>query len=70
MFADLLKVYANQYLHHVDSDKLLVCESYAVAQNTADLLADIHNIATPNADAVINSLAVDQFSNITLQGLI
>ena len=42
-------------------------QSYAVAQNTADLLADIDNIATPKADAVINNLTVDQFSNITLE---
>ena len=67
LFADLLKVCANQYLRHVDSDKLLICESYAVAQNTADLLADIDNIATPKADAVTNNFAVDQFSNITLE---
>ena len=45
LFADLHKVYANQYLHLIDCDKLLICESYAVAQNTADLLADIDNIS-------------------------
>ena len=66
-FADLHKVYANQHLHHVDSDKLIICESYAVTQNTADLLSDIDNIAIPKADAVINNLAVDQFSNIILE---
>ena len=67
MFADLKKGSANQYLHHVDSDKLLICEIYAVAQNATAPLADIDNIATSKADAILNNLAVDRFSNINLE---
>ena len=66
LFDHLHKGYANQYLHHVESDKLLIFESYAVAQNTTAPLADIDNITTPKPDAVFNNLAVDQFSNKTL----
>ena len=66
-FADLKKGNANQYLHHVDSDKLLICEIYAVAQNTTAPLADNNNIVTSKADAILNNLAVDRFSNINLE---
>ena len=38
LFADLHSVLANQYLHVVDSDKILSCEVYNVAHKTAEIL--------------------------------
>ena len=40
LFADFHPVFSNQYLHCVDSDRILSCEVYDVAQVTAKKLID------------------------------
>lgn len=63
LFADIHQVFANEYLHNVDSDKVLVCETYEVAHNTADKLLN-PDLLTPKADAFCASLHVDEYKNI------
>ena len=38
LFSDLDSIFANQYLHCVDSDRVLSCKVYAVAHRTAEKL--------------------------------
>lgn len=38
LFADLHPIFSNQYLHCVESDEILSCEVYYVAQTTASKL--------------------------------
>ena len=52
LFTYMLPVFANNYLHKVDSDKLLVCEAYSVAQKTATILKD-PALKTLKADEII-----------------
>ena len=52
LFTDIHPVFANNYLHKVDSDKLLVCEAYSVAQKTATILKD-PALETLKADEII-----------------
>lgn len=61
LFADLHPVFANNYLHKVDSDKFIVCEAYSVAQKTATILKD-PALKTPNACEIIYNLSLDQFN--------
>ena len=63
IFADIHPVFTNNYLHKVDSDKLLVCEAYSVAQKTATILKD-PALTTPKADEIISNLSLDQFNNV------
>ena len=67
LFADLHPVFANQYLHKVDSDSILICESYMIGKKTAVHLENITVLDTPKADAIINNMEVDQNSNITVE---
>ena len=60
LFSDLHSIFANQYLHCVDSDRVLSCEVYAVAHRTAEKL--IH--PTPKTDKIFNSLHLDQNNNV------
>ena len=63
LFADLHPVFANKFLHHVDSDHVLICEVFDVAKNTALALQD-PNLATPKSDALLNGLSLDTFKNV------
>ena len=63
LFADLHPVFANTYLHKVNSDKFLVCEAYSVAQKTATILKD-PALKTPNTCEIIYNLSLDQFNNV------
>ena len=63
LFADLHPVFSNQYLHVVDSDKILSCEVYAVAHKTAERLLD-PLLPTPKADNIYNNLSVDGNDNV------
>ena len=47
----------------MDSDKLLACEAYLVAQKTAIVLKD-PTLKTTKADEIINNLSLDQFNNV------
>ena len=67
LFADLHPVFANQYLHKVDSDSILICESYMVGNKITVLLENIIELDTPKADAIINNLGVDQNFNVTVE---
>ena len=60
LFSDLHSIFANQYLHCVDSDHVLNYEVYAVAHGTAEKL--IH--PTPKTDKIFNSLHLDQNNNV------
>ena len=46
----------------MDSDKLLICEAYSVAQNTATILKD-PGMKSSKVDEVINKLSEDRFNN-------
>ena len=67
LFADLHPIFASQYLHKVDNDSILICESYKVGKKTTVLLENIIELDTPEADAIINNLEVDQDSNVTVE---
>ena len=63
LFADLYPVFASKYLHCVDSNKILACETFVVAKKTAMNLLDNQNLQTPKADALEESLSVDSDQN-------
>ena len=69
LFSDLHSIFANQYLHCVDSDRVLSCEVYAVAHHTAEKLI-YPTLPTPKADNIFNSLHVNYNNNVlvTLEG--
>ena len=50
-------MFANNYLHKVDSDKLPVCEAYST------ILKD-PALKTPKAGEIINNLSLEQFFNV------
>ena len=58
LLADLHPGFANSYVHHVDSDDILVCEVYEVAQQTADKVTH-PELSTPLTDSLFNSLSTD-----------
>ena len=62
LFADLHQVFANRYLHRVDSDEVLICEVHQVACEIAVLLDE--NLSTPLADPLYDSFKGDQQGNI------
>ena len=63
LFSDLHSIFANQYLHCVDSDCILSCKVYPVAHHNAENL--IHpTMQTPKADKIFNSLHLDQNNNV------
>ena len=53
LFADLYPVFANKYLHCVDSNKMFACETFVVAKKTAMKLLDNQNLQTPKADVLL-----------------
>lgn len=55
---------ANQYLHHVDSDNILISQVHHVAKKMTDRLGS-DDVKTKQADDFLNSLATDEFQNIT-----
>ena len=66
-FADLHPVFANKFLHCVDSDTILICEAYnVVAEKTASIIKDPALLKTPKAYDFISNLDTDKFYNITL----
>ena len=63
LFADLYPVFANKYLHWVHNNKILACETFAVAKKTAMKLLDNQNLQKPKADALVESHSVDSNQN-------
>ena len=63
LFADLYPVFANQYLHVVDSDKILGCEVYNVAHKTAEKLMS-STLETPKADNIYMNPSLDENNNV------
>ena len=64
LFADLQYIFTDSYLHCVDSDSVLICEKYNVAQKTIQTILN-EELETPNADALLEGLHSDQNQNIT-----
>ena len=63
LFADLLDIFANQYLHHVDNDNILIFQVHHVAKKANDRLGS-NDLKTKRAGDFLNSLATDEFQNI------
>ena len=63
LFTDLHPVFTKNYLHHVHSNKILICEVHNVAQHTVETLRD-PSIQTPLADSLYNSLFTDENQNV------
>ena len=63
LFDDLHNVFAHNYLHRVDSDKVLICEVYAIAQKAADYLLS-PDLPTPKASEFNNNLLLDDHNNV------
>ena len=63
LFADLQYIFTDSYLHCVDSDSVLICEKYNVAQKTIQTILN-EELETPNADALLEGLHSDQNQNI------
>ena len=67
LFADLHILFANTFLRCVDSDTILICEAYNVAEKTANIIKDPALLKTPKADDFISNLDTDEFDNITVE---
>ena len=65
LFSDLHPIFANHYLHCVDSDTILSSQVYNIAQNTAQKLIS-EDIQTPKSDQIINSLTLDENNNVVV----
>ena len=63
LFAYLHPVFANQYLHVVNSDKILSCEVFNIAHQTAQKLLS-PTMSMPKADSIYNNLSVDKNDNV------
>ena len=63
LFDDLHSIFANNYLHVVDSDKVLICEVYNIATQTSKLLLG-PDLKTPRADKFIENLMIDEHKNV------
>lgn len=63
LFADLHPIFADQYLHVVDSDRVLSCEVFSVAHKTALILID-PTLSTPKADTIFSNLFTDEVNNV------
>ena len=53
LFADLHPVFKNKFLPCVDSDTVLICEAYNVAEKTVNIIKDLALLKTPKADDFI-----------------
>ena len=62
LFDDLHNVFAHNYLHRVDSDKVLICEVFAIARKAGDYLLS-PDLPTPKACEFNNNLLFDDHSN-------
>ena len=67
LFADLHPVFANKFLHCVDSYAILIYEGCSVAEKTANIIKDPALLKTLKADDFISNLDTDEFDNITVE---
>ena len=67
LFGDLHPVFANKVLHSVDSDIILICEAYNVAEKAANIIKDRALLKTPKADDFISNLDAGKFYEITVE---
>ena len=67
LFADLHTLFANTFLRCVDSDTILICEAYNVAEKTANIIKDPALLKTPKADDFMSNFGTDKFDNITVE---
>ena len=51
----------------VDSDTILICEAYNVAEKTANIIKDPALLKTPKADDFISNLDTDEFDNTKME---
>ena len=56
-------LFANNYLHLVDSDKAFICEVLNIAKQTSTYLLE-SNLKTPKADKFLDNLMVDENKNV------
>ena len=66
LFADVHPAFANNSLHCVDSDTILICEVYNV-EKTANITKDPALLKTPKADDFLSNLDTYEFGNITVE---
>ena len=67
LFADLNLVFANKFLHCVESDTILICEAYNVAEKTANIIKDPALLKTPKADDFISNLDTGEVDNTKME---
>ena len=63
LFDDLHLVFANIYIHRLDSDHVLLCEVFIIAHQTAKLLPS-SDLKTPKSDYFLENVMVDQNNNV------
>ena len=63
LFDDLHHIFIHRYLHCVDSNKVLICEVYAIAQKAPDYLLS-SDLQTPKASEFNNNLLLDDCNNV------
>ena len=63
LFDNLHSIFADNYLHVVDSDKVLICEVYNIATQTSKLLLG-SDLKTPKADKFVENLMIDEHKNV------
>ena len=61
LFSDLHHLYSNQYLHRVDSDAKIICESYNQAIKTADALKPVES---PKSAKLLELLTADEYGKV------
>ena len=62
LFSDIHHLYSNQYLHRVDSNTTIICESYNQAIKTADALKAVE---TPKLAKLLELLTANEYDNVT-----
>ena len=58
---------STQSSHCVDSDTILICEAYNVAEKTANIIKDPALLKTPKADDFISNLDIDELDNTKMK---
>ena len=67
LFADLNPVFANKFLHCVDSETILILKLTMYAEKTANIIKDPALLKTPKADDFISNLDTDEFDNTKME---
>ena len=67
LFADLNPVFANKFLHCVDSETILILKLTMCAEKTANIIKDPALLKTPKADDFISNLDTDEVDNTKME---